>query len=159
MGTDSMQDGRRGEKTVSKGPSGHGGWWRAWEEMQCHSCCRHRFGRGFKGPFQWIIALSCSWGFSGGYQPWFCATGLGGRNCHRAEKAVLSTVGFYTNKIKYHRQEGLCVASSTALVVRVQAVVIMAHVGVTGGGWSGSCRPHFPAGLAPALSFLTVPEL
>lgn len=115
--------------------------------------------RGFKGPFQWIIALSCSWGFSGGYQPWFCATGLGGRSCHRAEKAVLSTVGFYTNKIKYHRQAGFCVASSAALVGRVQAVVTMGCAAVTGAGWSGSCRPHLPAGLAPALSILAVAEL
>lgn len=98
-------------------------------------------------------------GILGGYQPWFCATGLGGRNCHRAEKAVLSRVGFYTNKIKYHRQVGLCVTSSAALVGRLQAVVTMACARVTGGEWSGGCRPHLPADVVPALSTLTVAEL
>ena len=67
----------------------------------------------------------------------------------RAENAVLSTVGFYTNKKKYHRQVGLRAAGGAALGGRVA----VACAGVTRTG-SGSCRPQLPGGLAPALSIL-----
>lgn len=55
-----------------------------------------------------VIALSCTW------------KGIF-RHQLRAENAVLSTVGFYTNKKKYHRQVGLCAASGAAFVGRVPA--------------------------------------
>lgn len=38
-------------------------------------------------------------------------------------------------------------------------MVTMACAGVAGGGWSGGCGPHLPAGLVLALSILTVAEL
>lgn len=74
----------------------------------------------------------------------------------RAEKAVLTTVGFYTNKKKYHRQAGLCAASGAALMGRVQApsssAVAVACAGVTGvGERSGSCSAHPNRGWALVL--------
>lgn len=127
--------------------------------MQPRSWCRHSSGRGFKGPFQWIVALFCIFGgdFQAGTSPnpvpqgWKGETAIG----LRAEKAVLSAVGFYTNKKKYQRQVGLCAASSAALVGRVQAPCSGGGSGLCWCDWSGSCRPPLPGGLAPALSILT----
>lgn len=97
--------------------------------------------------------------FQGGTSPDAVPQGCDGETAIglRAEKAVLSTVGFYTNK-KYNRQAGLCAISSTALMRRVQALCSSGGSGLCWCDWWGGsscCRPQLPGDLALSLSILT----
>lgn len=106
----------------------------AQEEMQSRSWCRHSLGSGFKGPFQWIIALSCTWRGIFRRAPALML-------CHRAGREKLpsgSGLGrqFYPQwafipiKKKYHRQAALPLWGGCK---HPAAVVAVACAGVTGG--------------------------
>lgn len=87
------------EKTVP-----YGGWQRAWEEMQPRNWYQHSLGRGVQGamPVDHCPLLPSEGDFEAGTSPDAVPQGWEGETAIRL-RAEKSTVGFYTNKKKYHR--------------------------------------------------------